>query len=169
MKIFSAKICFWAEFGKTAKYLTLEIFRLYGKPLIRASYTSGFVGHSIKHVEICPPTNNQTLILYYKCSNIPMFYCSIAAGCRNSANMEQYHQMFPQIDNQRTSALGEHSAPTFYPTQFNESTTISTGHCMPPHVGRSLPPSTSSQWILPSPQQHTLPGPFRVDVSSQLG
>ena len=98
-----------------------------------------------------------------------MFYCSIAAGYRNSANTEQYHQSFPQIDNQRTSTLGEHSAPTFYPTQFNESTTICTGHYMPPYVSGSLPPSTSSQWIPPSQQQHTLPGPSRVDISSQLG
>jgi hypothetical protein len=29
-KILSAKICFWTEFGQTAKYLILENFRLYG-------------------------------------------------------------------------------------------------------------------------------------------
>ena len=96
--------------------------------------------------------------------------CSIAlAGGRTSANTEQYHQTFPQIDNQRTSMLGEHSAPTFYSNQFSESTTINTGCYVPLHVSGSLQPSTPSQWIPPSSQQHTLPGPFRVDVPSQLG
>ena len=103
-----------------------------------------------------------------------MFLCYniiVLASCNTGANVEQYHQTFSQIDNQRTSTLGEHSAPTFYPNQFDESTIINTRHYMLPHASGGLPPSTSSsQWIPPSsPQQHTLQGPSRDNVHPQLG
>ena len=101
-----------------------------------------------------------------------MFLCCIVlASCNTSAAVEQYHQTFPQIDNQQASALGEHSAPMFYPNQFMESTTINIRHCMPPHASGGLPPSTSSsQWIPPSPQrQLTLQSPSRDNIHPQLG
>ena len=97
-----------------------------------------------------------------------MFLCCIVlASHKTGVNVEQYHQTFPQIDNQRTSTFGEHSTAMFYPNQFIESTTTNTGHYMPPHASGGPPPTTSnSQWIPPSSQQHTLPGPSRVDNPS---
>ena len=58
-----------------------------------------------------------------------MFLCRIVLASRKTGvNVEQYHQTFPQLENQRTSTLGEHSAPMFYPNQFTiELTTINTG------------------------------------------
>ena len=62
--------------------------------------------------------------------------CIVLASHKTGVNVEQYHQTFPQIDNQRTSTLGEHSAP-FYPNQFTmESTTSNTTLyvCMISHI-----------------------------------
>ena len=67
--------------------------------------------------------------------------------------------------NQQTSVLG--SVPTLYLNQFSKSATIDTGLSNVPSHG-SLPPSTSSQWIPLSPQQHSLPGSSRVNTPSQL-
>ena len=48
-KILSTKIWLWAEFGKTAKYLILENFRLYGSMLKITSVHS--VQFSTSHVK----------------------------------------------------------------------------------------------------------------------
>ena len=72
--------------------------------------------------------------------------------------MEQFHPKYPQIGNQQTS---EHSATYFHPNQLNAAA-INTGHYMPSQASGSLPPSTVSQQIPSSSQQHSSLGPSRL-------
>ena len=80
--------------------------------------------------------------------------------------MEQCLPTSLQINNQQTPAHNERSSSMLSSNRF-DSTTINTGHYMPTQVSGSLPPSTVSQQIPSSSQQHSSLGPSRLP--SQLG
>ena len=154
-KIYSTKHFCNTRYLGLAKFLSSENFQLYG---------------IIGSIHVCP---YGTFVLFFfipqkaSASYIPMFFCPIA-GCKNSAtcNMEQRLPTVLQVNNQQVSVPSEHSAPMLSSNQF-DSTTINTGHYMPSQVSGSLLPSTISQQILSSPQQHSSLGPS--GLPSQLG
>ena len=80
--------------------------------------------------------------------------------------MEQCLPTSLQVNNQQTPALTEHSSSMLSPNRL-DSTTINTGHYIPTQVSGSRPPSTVSQQIPSSSQQHSSLGPS--GLPSQLG
>ena len=76
-EILSMKICFWAEFGKTAKYFILENFRLYGMIVWHPDYT--LVCNSVMEGERSTIQSSATPCLQ---SNRVHQYCTIVSQKR---------------------------------------------------------------------------------------
>ena len=88
---------------------------------------------------------------------------ALLAGCKRNAHMEHSPQKHPRIqtENQRSYMTPEQSASSFSRNQFN-SPPFQAGNYVATHLSGSLSPSTSGQWISPTPQQHPSPGPSRL-------
>ena len=105
------------------------------------------------------PTTSSMYILhvehFLRCflnQSLPLFLD--LSECKMGAHLEHRPQRFPLIDSvdQQMSTYYGHTVPQSY--QFNSP--VNAEHYMPSHVSVSLPPSTSSQQIPSSPQQHSL-------------
>ena len=77
--------------------------------------------------------------------------------------MEHSPQKFPRIqtENQQSYMISEQSASSLSQNQFN-SPPIHAGNYVAAHASGNLLPSTSNQWIPPSPQQQPSPGPSKL-------